>query len=83
MSPEHLIPWVRLLDAVNILAAEDVKKYLDLEKSGKLLDLPKYRYNELNRNYSSAITYFKSTYFKELNDFDGCRIVEQLKQLYK
>jgi hypothetical protein len=83
MVPEKFKPWVDLLDAVNILAAEDVKKYLTLEKSGKLFDVPKYKYNDLNRNYSSAITYFKSTYFKELNDFDGCRIVEQLKQLYK
>ena len=83
MVPEHLIPWVRLLDAVNILAAEDVKKYLTLEKSGKLLDLPKYRYNELNRNYGSAVSYFKSDYFKELNDFDGAAILSRIKQMYK
>lgn len=83
MVPEKFKPWVDLLDAVNILAANDIKKYLMLEKSGKLFDVPRYKYNALNRNYSSAITYFKSNYFKELNDFDGCRIVEQLKKLYK
>lgn len=83
MVPEKFKPWVDLLDAVNILAANDIKKYLMLEKSGELFDLPRYRYNELNRNYGSATAYFKSDYFKELNDFDGCRIVEQLKQLYK
>lgn len=83
MVPEHLIPWVKLLDAVNILAAEDVKKYLSLEKSGKLFDVPRYRYNELRRNYSSAMTYFKSDYFKELNDFDGAAILRRIKQTYK
>ena len=83
MVPEHLIPWVRLLDAVNILAAEDVKKYLSLEKSGELFNIPRYRYNELKRNYSSATAYLKSNYFKELNDFDGTRIVNRLKEICK
>lgn len=83
MVPEKFKPWVDLLDAVNILAAEDIKKYLSLEKSGKLFELNKYKYNELYRNYNTAITYFKSKYFTELNDFDGSQFVEHLKQFYK
>lgn len=83
MTPEHFKPWVDLLDAVNVCAAKDIKKYLMIEKSGKLFDVPKYKYNALKRNYSTAITYFKSDYFKELNDFDGTRIVNRLKDFCK
>ena len=83
MIPEKFKPWVDLLDAINILAGEDVKKYLNLEQSGELYDIPKYKYNALRRNYSSAITYLKSDYFKELNDFDGAVILNRIKQMYK
>lgn len=83
MTPEHFKPWLDLLDAINICAAEDIKKYLSLEKSGKLYDLGRYSHNAIYRNYRTAINYFKSDYFAQLNDFDGCRIVERLKQLYK
>lgn len=83
MAPEKFKPWVDLLDAVNVCAANDIKKYLMLEKSGKLYELDRYTYNAIYRNYHTAITYFKSDYFKELNDFDGSRIVNRLKDLCK
>lgn len=83
MVPEKFKPWVDLLDAVNVCAANDIKKYLSLEQSGKFPDLPKYQRNLLYRNYHTAITYFKSNYFKELNDFDGTRIVNRLKEICK
>lgn len=83
MIPEQFKPWFDLLDAINICAANDVRKYLSLKKSGELYSLNRYKYNELYRNYRTAIAYFKSKYFTELNDFDGSKIVEQLKQFYK
>ena len=83
MTPEQFKPWLDLRDAVNIRAANDIKKYLSLEKSGELYELDRYTYNAIYRNYRTAITYFKSDYFTQLNDFDGCRIVKKLQQMFK